>query len=405
MDQNRLAQLQSALQSRDIDGWLFYDFRLSNPIAYRLLGLNTTQTFTRRWYYWLPARGEPGRLVSALEAGNLDSLPGSKLVYRSRQELAEGLAKLLEGHTTIAMEYSPMGELPIVAKVDAGTVEYLRAQGKTVVGSADLVQMFEAPLSAQAFATHLEAERRLAAIMQSTLEYIRAAMSQGQTLTEYDVQQQMLMLYEQHDLFLDHGPIVAVGPNASNPHYEPLPGAAAPIRKGDLLLIDWWGKLRDPGAVYADYTWMGVVDTSVPARYEEVFNVVRGARDAAIEFVRAHVEHGEHVEHVEHGEHVEGWQVDDVARAYISERGYGDYFIHRTGHSIGVDIHGSGANLDNFETLDTRQLLPHTLFSIEPGIYLPEFGVRSEVNVYIADGAIEVTGRPIQTALPAILAR
>lgn len=394
MDSDRMEQLQQALRSRNLDGWLFYDFRLSNPIAYRVLGLSTAQLFTRRWYYWLPAEGEPSRLVSIIEAGNLDALPGRRLVYRSRQELAEGLARMLDGYTTIAMEYSPQAEIPVVSRVDAGTVEYLRSAGKAVVSSADLVQAFEAPLTEQAFRTHLEAERRLRTIHDAALDYIRENVSAGHTLTEYMVQQYMLRLYEQHGLFLDHGPDVAVGPNASNPHYAPSAERSLPLREGDLLLIDWWGKLPEPGAIYADYTWVGVVGSSVPGRYREVFDVVRGARDAAIEFIERHTRAGTILE---------GWQVDDVARAYIAERGYGDYYIHRTGHNIGVDLHGPGANLDNFETHDTRQLLPHTLCSVEPGIYLPEFGIRSEVNVYIGEGSIEVTGRPVQQELPAIL--
>lgn len=395
MEQKRLVELQQALVDNGIDGWLFYDFRKSNPIAYRLLGIKSEQTFTRRWYYWLPARGEPKRLVSALEANNLNGLPGVKIVYRGRGELAEGLAQILEGSSTVAMEYSPMGELPVVAKVDAGTVEFVRSLGKTVITSADLVQAFEAPLSPRQWETHLEAERRLATIMQATLRYIRASLSQRRSLLEYDVKRFMLDLYEQHDLFLDHGPIVAVGPNASNPHYEPAEGGSAPIRDGDLLLIDWWGKLPEANAVYADYTWMAFVGKEVPERYREVFDITIGARDAAVSYVK---------QSVGAGNPIQGWQVDDVARGYITERGYGDYFIHRTGHSIGMEGHGPGTNLDNFETRDTRQLLPHTLFSIEPGIYLPEFGVRSEVNVYIGDEGIEVTGRPVQGEVLAILA-
>lgn len=394
MDQDRLAALQDALKSRGIDGWLFYDFRQTNPIAYRLLGVKTAQPFTRRWYYWLPAQGEPMRLVSALEANNLDALPGTKIVYKDRQQLAGGLAQLLEGANTVAMEYSPMGELPVVSRVDAGTVEAVRALGKTVVSSADLVQGFEAPLSARAWETHLEAEKVLAGILRGALDYIREAFSTGQPITEYDVQRYMLDLYDERGLFIDHGPIVAVGPNASNPHYEPSPNASAPLKDGDLLLIDWWGKLREPDAIYGDYTWTGVVGKSVPDRYREIFEIVRDARDKTIEFVDTNVRAGNPIQ---------GWQADDVARQYIAERGYADYFVHRTGHSIGVDTHGSGANLDNYESHDTRLLLPHTLFSVEPGIYLPEFGVRSEVNVYIGDGSIEVTGRPVQKELQPIL--
>lgn len=395
MDQERLEQIQKALRQAGIDGWLFYDFRRSNPIAYRVLEVNNPGPYTRRWYYWLPAQGQPGRLLSALEARNLDGLPGEKTIFRDRKELEEGLTRLLNGSTTIAMEYSPMGELPVVARVDAGTVDYLRSLGKKVVSSADLVQAFEAPISKAAFASHLEAERRLAAIYRSTLDFIRSRFATGQQLTEFEVLGHMLSQYRARDLFIDHGPIVAVGPNASNPHYEPTAQQSDPIREGDLLLIDWWGKLHDPGSVFADYTWMGVVGSTVPRHYAEIFEIVRGARDAAVEFVQSHVESGEPVQ---------GWQVDDVARAHIAQRGYADYFVHRTGHSIGEELHGSGANLDNFETRDTRQLLPHTLFSVEPGIYLPEFGVRSEVNVYIGEGKIEVTGRPVQQTLPAILA-
>ena len=394
MDNARLNALQQALRTAGADGWLFYDFRLSNPIAYRVLELSTDHLFTRRWYYWLPAEGEPVRLVSALEASNLDTLPGGKIIYRNRQELGEGLAQMLRGATGICMEYSPLGELPVVSKVDAGTVEYLRSLGKTILSSADLVQAFEAPLSERAHATHLEAESRLAAIHAATLDHIREGVSAGHMLTEYSVQQYMLELFEQHGLYRDHGPDVAVGPNASNPHYAPGPEHSLPLRDGDLLLIDWWGKLPEPGSVYADYTWVGVVGSHVPDRYREVFNIVRGARDAAIEFVERHVRSGTPLA---------GWQVDDVARSYIAERGYADYYIHRTGHNLGVDLHGPGANLDNFESHDTRWLLPHTLFSVEPGIYLPDFGIRSEVNVFIGDGAIEVTGRPIQYELPAIL--
>jgi Xaa-Pro dipeptidase len=388
-----IERLQKALRQQGVDGWLFYDFRVSNPIPYRVLGLSSAQTFTRRWFYWLPAQGEPGALVSALEAHNLDALPGRKVVYRDRQEMAEGLAELLKGQSTVAMEYSPMAEIPVVSRVDAGTVELVRSLGTNVVSSADMVQAFESPLSAAAYDSHIEAERRLAAIMKDTLGYLRREMLAGNSLNEYDVRRFMLGRYEEYDLFLDHGPTVAVGPNASNPHYEPTAEVHAPIRWGDLLLIDWWGKLPTPGSVYADYTWMIAVDDHVQDRHREVFDVVRAARDAAIEFIRTNIQAGNPVQ---------GWQVDDVARAYITERGYGDYFVHRTGHSIGPDIHGSGANMDNFETHDTRLLLPRTLFSIEPGIYLPEFGVRCEVNVYVGEGTIEVTGRPVQQELPAL---
>ncbi|HMA37817.1 MAG TPA: Xaa-Pro peptidase family protein [Chloroflexia bacterium] len=395
MDQARLAQMQAALRTAGIDGWLFYDFRRNNPIAYTVLGVNPEQTFTRRWYYFVPAQGDPARLVSALEAGNLDGLPGPKIVYQTRQDLAAGLAQLLAGHTRLAMEYSPLGALPIVSRVDAGTVDYLRAQGKEVVSSADIVQAFEATWSADALATHLAAEQRLATILRETLAQIRTALARGESLTEYGVQQEMLARYRQHDLFCDHGPIVASGPNSGNPHYEPAPDGGRPVAAGDLLLIDWWGKLRQPGAVYADYTWVGFLGSEVPARYGAVFDVVCGARDAAIALVRRQVQAGTPLQ---------GWEVDDVARAYITERGYGPAFVHRTGHNIGQETHGNGANLDNFETQDTRRLLPHTCFSIEPGIYLPEFGIRSEVNVVVQDGDILVTGRPIQQALPAVLA-
>lgn len=394
MSADRIAQLQQALLKQGVDGWLFYDFRQSNPIAYHVLDLSTDQIFTRRWFYWVPAQGEPHRLVSELEPGNLDALPGGRTIYRSRQDLSDGLASMLARATNIAMEYSPLAEIPVVSRVDAGTVDLLRSLGKNVVSSADLVQLFEAPLTSRQLETHLEAEIILRIVHDATLDYIRKAIASDEPLTEYSIRQFMLGLYQQYGLFTDHGPDVAVNANCSKAHYEAKAEGSSPVKRGDLLLIDWWGKLPEQGAVFADYTWVGVVDTQVPQQWNDVFGIVLGARDAAIDFVR---------QHVTAGEPLQGWQVDNVARAFITERGYGEYFYHRTGHNISVDLHGSGANLDNLETHDTRPLLPHTLFSIEPGIYLPTFGMRSEVNVYIGDGDILVTGRPLQTELPAIL--
>jgi Xaa-Pro dipeptidase len=394
--ENLIARIQAALHKADLDGWLFYDFRHSDPLAYRILKLDPHRLATRRWFYFIPTVGEPVKIVHAIEPEQLDTLPGKKLIYLPWSQLHDHLHRLLQGCRRIAMQYSPDNDIPYISRVDAGTIELLRRCGVEIVSSADLVQHFEAVWSEEQLQTHLRAEPKMRRIVDETFTEIARRVISGQPTNEYDIQQFILRCFEREGLVTDHPPIVAADAHSANPHYSPTPDSAWPIREGTFVLIDLWAKLRDvPRAVYVDITWTGFVGDVVPDRYARVFRIVREARDRAIEFVR---------EAVRAQRPLHGWEVDEVARDVIRRAGLGDFFIHRTGHSIGEDVHGAGANIDNLETRDTRRILPHTCFSIEPGVYLEgEFGVRSEVNVYVDDTDVIVTARPIQTEVVPIL--
>jgi Xaa-Pro dipeptidase len=378
-----IEEIQIELNKQNLDGWLFFDHHQRDPLAYRVLGFTPARNVTRRWYYFIPCEGEPRGLVHSIESGMLDPLPGAKVRYSRWQEQVEGLRKLLAGRRRIAMQYSPQCAIPLVSMVDAGTVELVRSVGVEIVSSADLIQRFEARWSAEALESHLEAGRRVDDVLARAFAMIGEHWRNGSELSEFAAQQFIRAGFEKAGLFTDHGPIVGVNANASNPHYEPSVLASAAIRKGDLVLIDLWAKLNQPGSVYYDITWTGVCGQPA-AEMRNVFAVVRGARDAAIERVQ---------KAVAAGEEIRGFEVDDVTRGYIKERGFGDSFLHRTGHSIGEDVHGAGANMDNLETHDERKIIPWTCFSIEPGIYLPAFGVRSEVNVFVGDSEARVTGK------------
>jgi Xaa-Pro aminopeptidase len=349
---------------------------------------------TRRWYYLIPAEGEPSKLIHRVERQNLAGLPGRELEYSSWKEQREGLKKILEGKSRIAMQYSALNDIPYVGLVDAGTIELVKSLGVEVVSSADLVQLFEARWSEDALASHLEAGKVVHAAVRAGFAAIRDAVRSGKGITEYDVQQAMLRVFEGGGVVTDEGPVAAVNKNTANPHYMPMRGRSLPIGVNDFVLLDVWGKMNKPGAVYFDITWTGFVGVEVPRRYTEVFEIVREARDAAVDFVQASMRSGRTIH---------GYEVDDVAREIINRQGYGQYFVHRTGHSIGEDVHGNGANIDNFETRDTRQIIPRICFSIEPGIYLQGFGVRSEVNVFVEESSARVTGE-IQPAIVPILA-
>lgn len=391
-----LADLQDALSQEGLDGWLFYDFRQSNPIAYQILGLSQQVFYSRRWFYFVPTHGEPTALVSSVEAHVLRTLPGQHLIFRTWQEMREHLATLLSPGLRVAMEYSPLNAIPYIARVDAGTVELVRSYGVEVLSSANISQRFVAQLSQEQLEGHREAGRRLIAAKDQLFAQLGEDLRQGMPLDEYSVQQRFAALIQEQGLALADAPLVAVNGNASNPHY--LPGALsnAPIQRGDLVLFDFWAHLPGPGAIFADYTWMGFAGTreEIPARQREVFELVRQARDAGVAFVR---------QQLTSGKPVRGCEVDDVVRKIIADAGYGPYFVHRTGHNIGTSDHGNGANLDNFETQDERQLLPATCCSVEPGIYLPEFGVRSEINLVIHERDIEITGVPEQMELTPLL--
>ena len=411
----RVAEIQAALRAAALDGWLFYDFRMSDPLAYRILKLDQNGITTRRWFYYIPATGEPVKIVHSIERSKLDALPGRRVIYRRWQELQAGVREaLLTGRSApqgggarrpargpqprrVLMQYSPENSIPYISRVDAGTLEMVRSLGPvTVMSSADLVQQFEAVLAPAQKETHTAAAEKIHRIIIESFAEIARRITAAEPTTEYDIQQFMLRRFEEENLTCDNDPpIVAVNANSANPHYQPTSTLFAPIKRGDFVLFDVWAKLKQPGAIYADQTWTGYVGETVPEENARIFRIVREARDRAVAFIRASI--GD-------GKVIRGAQVDDVSRGVIESAGYGAQFTHRTGHSIGEEVHGNGANIDNLETRDSRRIIPHTCFSVEPGIYLEgQFGVRSEVNVYVGEGNIEVTGPPIQTEVVAIL--
>ena len=382
--------IQAALVEQQLDGWLFYDHHHRDPIAYRVLKIAPAMC-TRRWYYLVPAAGEPARLVHRIEKYNLDGLPGAAHEYSSWAEQRDKLKAILGGKKRVAMQYSALNDIPYVGLVDAGTIELVRSFGVEVLSSADLVQLFEARWSPEALASHLEAGHAVHAALRGGFAMIREMISKGRPIGEYDVQQEIARLLDAEGVEGDEPPVVAVNANSSNPHYSPTTASSQPIHRGDFVLLDVWGKCRRPGAVYFDITWTGFVGDTVPERFTKIFNIVREARDAAVNLVK---------EAVRKKETIYGYQVDEAARRVITRHGYGEYFVHRTGHSIGEDVHGNGANMDNFETRDNRRIISRTCFSVEPGIYLPEFGVRSEVDLYVEEHDARVTGEVQQAVVP-----
>src|SRR5215831_7690567 len=381
--------IQAKLRAAKLDGWLFYDHHHRDPIAAHILGLDANGIATRRWFYFIPAKGEPRKLLHRIEQNALDGLAGKEIVYSGWQELHKALPKLLSGARKIAMQYSPENNIPYIGLVDAGTVELLRRLKKKIVSSADLVQVFEATWSDAQLDSHLEAGKRIDRICRAAFERAANFVREGRPLTEDQLQSWIGAQFRESGLVTAEPPIVAVPPNNGNPHYEPKPGAGLPIRAGDLLLLDMWAKLAQPDNVYYDITWVGYLGSRVPDAYAKLFSIVRQARDRAVDLVR---------QSVAKGRELHGWEVDRAARKTIDKAGYAKYFVHRTGHSIGREVHGNGANMDSLETRDDRKIIPRTCFSIEPGIYLPKFGIRSEVNVYVGDHDARVTGA-VQTEI------
>ncbi|MCA9106387.1 MAG: M24 family metallopeptidase [Planctomycetales bacterium] len=387
-----LAQVQSAIGRFGFNGWLLYDFRRSNVLACRVAGLPEDSSFSRRWFYFIPASGEPVRLVHRIETGVLDHLPGEKRVYLRWQELEAELARMLQGQGKIAMEYAPRGGNPYVSRVDGGTIEQVRATGVEVGSSGDLIQFFEARWTPEQWAMHLEADKLNQQAFDLAWEFIASSTRAGKILRETDVQDFIMDHFERNNLTTYHPPIVGVNAHAGDPHYAPVRGADSEIREGDFVLIDLWSKLKRTGAVYSDLTKVGFMGSEVPERFEQVFGIVAAARDASIQLVR---------DAMAAGRELQGWEVDQAARDVIEAAGYGDAYIHRTGHNIGQETHGNGAHMDNLETREERLVLPETCFSIEPGIYLPEFGARSEVDVFVdADRQVHVTGGLQHKVLP-----
>ena len=378
-----LSAIQSALRERNIDAWLFYDHHRRDPIAYRVLGLPDNLMVTRRWYYLVPAEGEPTKLVHKIEAGHLDSLPGTKKRYSAWQELFEGLKTMLANHRDIAMQYSPNNIVFTVSLVDAGTIDMIRGMGKNVVSAADLIALFEATLSDEQIKTHFAARDLIDPITKAAFQEIGRRVRNVGT-TEHEMQQWIMEAFARDGLITDDPPIVAANANSGNPHYEPSADHPVRLREGDFVLLDIWAKQNKPGAAYYDITWTGVIGKAPSDRQREVFEVVRNGRNAGVEKVK---------NAIAAGQPICGWEVDRVTRDRIKQAGFGEYFIHRTGHSIGTEVHSNGANMDDLEIHDERRILPNTLFSIEPGVYLPEFGVRSEVNVLVRPKGAEVTGK------------
>src|SRR5215472_4632437 len=380
-----LSDIQTTLRERGLDAWLFYDHHHRDPIAYRLLGISESLMVTRRWFYCIPSEGEPTKLVHRIEAGHLDSLPGTKTQYSAWQELQEGLRAMLAPYKRLAMQYSPQNAIVLIGLVDAGTVELVRSFGHEIESSGNLVAQFEATWTDEQIKSHFAARDRIDQITEAAFQEIGRRVRNGGT-NEFEIQQWIMDGFRRDGLTPGADmPIVAVNQNSGNPHYEPRAERSAPIREGDLVLLDIWGKRQqEANSVFYDITWMGFVGKTPSDRQREIFEVVRGARDVGIKAVQSGIASGRKMA---------GWEVDQAVREHITQKGYGKYFVHRTGHSISTTVHGNGANMDNFETHDERQLMPNSCFSIEPGIYLPEFGVRSEVNMLIRPSTAEVTGR------------
>lgn len=397
--EERIPQIQQALREAKLDGWLFYDFRGSDPLALRILKLGEHAVGSRRWFYFIPANGECTKLVHRIEAAKLEPLPGKRIEYSSWKEQQVDLRAILTAANKkprIAMQYSPMNDVPYMSRVDAGTIELVHSLGAEVVTSAELVQQFEAVWSPEQLQMHIEASDKMHRIFFDAFGEIARRINASEPTTEYDIEQFILRRWQEENMGGEHADaIVSVNANTANPHYVPTKEKALPIQRGDFVLLDLASKLRQPHAVFTDQTWTAYVGETVPEEHAKVFNIVREARDAAVEFVR---------KNLREGKTIRGADVDDVSRGVITRAGYGEFFTHRTGHSIGEEVHGNGVNIDNFETRDSRRITPGVCFSIEPGIYLPgKFGVRSEIDVYVRGQEIEVTGQPIQTEVVPIL--
>ncbi len=381
-----LERIQAELKRLEIDGWLLYDFQGLNPIARDVVGLDDT-LITRRWFCMIRPQGQPVWLISRIDAGHFGDAEGEVRTYLSWSSLQQELGRLVAECRNVAVEYVPGGMIPYVSRVDGGTLEMLVETGVELVSSADLIQWCQARWSSSTLGTHLEASTHLTAARELAFESITKALVMGRRITEYDVQQAILGYFDEHGLATSSPPIVAAGRSTGDPHYQPMESGSAKIEEGDVVLVDLWAKLAQPGAVYADITWMAYAGGIIPEELARLFHIVTLARDRAIKFLR---------DSVRKKETVQGYQVDDVARSVIADAGYGDRYIHRTGHNIGVDDHGTGVNFDNLETHDERIVIPDVCCSIEPGIYLDLFGMRSEVNIFVGEHRAEVTTMPIQ---------
>ena len=390
-----IGAVQAALRAQGLDGWLLYDFRGSNAIAVDVAGVGRQggHLTTRRWYYLIPASGEPRGLVHAIESHSLEHLPGTTERYSGRAALELGLQRLLQGLRRIAMEYSPKCAIPYVSRVDAGTIELVRQFNVEVASSGDLIQQFSAVWNDAQTRTHVAASEKLYRVKDRAFDEAARRLRDGETTTEFQIQQLMAGWFAEEGLVSDSAPVVAAEKNAGDPHYLPTAQATRTIGRDEVLLLDLWGKLDQPGAVFADITWVGYTGRQVPGRIAKAFNAVRLARDAAVELVQ---------QRTRAGQEIRGFEVDRASMAVLRGAGYGDAILHRTGHSLGEAVHGNGVNMDDHETHDDRRLLPGTGFTIEPGLYFDDFGIRSEINMIVRDRDATVTG-PRQSEILALL--
>ena len=389
-----LPEIQEQLRAANLDGWLLYDHHVRDPIAYRVMGLDLPGHVSRRWYCWLPASGDPVKLANRVEPKMIDAAPGEKRLYSGWQEQRRRLAEMLDGASRIAMQYSPDCMIPAISLVDGGTIDLVRSLGVEVVSSAALVQYFEARWSEEQTETHFEAGRRVDRVRRQAFDLIGTRLSLGSAVNEWEVARFILDRFAEEGMVTASGPAVAVNANSGNPHYGPSADRSAAIKQGDFVLIDLWAKLDQPHSVYYDVTWTGFCGPEPPSAVQNVFEVVRQARDLALGTVDAAVREGRPIH---------GFEIDDVTRGHIAAAGFGDNFVHRTGHSIGEEVHGNGANIDNLETHDERPLIAQTCFSIEPGVYLDDYGVRSEIDCYVSESCAEATGE-VQERIVRILA-
>lgn len=389
-----LQAIQKALKERGFDGWLFYDFHNRDAIAARILQMDTKRFASRRWFYYIPADGEPQKLVHSIEPWRCDHLPGKKNIYLPWQQQHQLLKEILGDAKKIAMQYSPMNAIPYVSIVDGGTIDLVRGFGVEVASSADLVSIFESHLSMADYESHCRAGESMQYIKDSAFKEIARRMKEGNPPTEYEIYEYMISLYKEQNMVCEDGPIVAINEHAADPHFEPRKDITTKMKEGDLVLIDLWAKKNEPGAIYYDITWMGYIGTEVPEKLENIFQIARSGRLAALNLV---------TERFAENKPVCGMEVDDACRKVIDDAGYGQYFIHRTGHNIGEEVHGNGCHIDNLETKDERVIIPGTCFSVEPGIYMPEekIGFRTEIDVFVTDeGKVEVSGLMQDTIIP-----
>ncbi len=395
MGKFNLNKIQNLISKMNLDGWLLYDFRGSNDLALNILDIPKETHLTRRFYYFIPRQGTPSKIVNAIESFHLDHLPGTQLKYSSHSSLSNHLKETLSGVKKIAMEYSPLNAIPYVSKVDAGTIEQIKSYGVEVVTSGDLISLFDAVWTEEQYRDNIPVANDLTTIAKDAFKFIKENTLARTTLTEYDVQMFIDNEISKRNYETEPPIIVGVNENSGNPHYAPDKDHHKDIKQGDFVLIDLWAKQKKANGVYADITWTGYMGDSVPEKYVKIFNIVAEARDTAFNLV---------AERFKEGKEIRGYEVDDACRNVIEKAGYGQYFFHRTGHSITTEIHGSGAHMDDYETKDERLLLPSTSFSIEPGIYQPEFGVRSEIDVFIKpNGEVIATGGERQREIIPIL--